>query len=380
MTSRERVIASLRGEETDRVPFDLGSSLVTGITRGAYLALAEKLGFPADRPTLCDVAQQVVEVDERVLARLEVDVRGVVPNIVRKSPQVSEQGDYDVFTDEWGLVWKRPPGGLYFDVVNSPLAGRIGEDEIDAFPWPDAAAPALIEGLKGKADQFHRDGRAVMLESLCAGVFEMCCRLRGVEQFCMDLVLDPSVACALMDKIMELKIAFYRLAGEQLTGLVHFIREGDDVAGQESLLISPDVYREYLKPRHARLFAAQRESFAEPFFVFFHSDGAVGELLPDFIEMGIDVLNPVQTSAKGMDPADLKRRFGDRLAFWGGAVDPLLLARGPVGEIEEQVRRHVRELAAGGRYVFGTVHNVQDDVPPEHFMAMWEAAKKSTEH
>jgi len=216
----------------------------------------------------------------------------------------------------------------------------------------------------------------VILESLCAGVFEMCCRMRGMEQFCLDLVLNPSLACALMDKFVGLNIAFYRMAAERLSSYVQFIREGDDVAGQEGLLISPDIYRQHIKPRHARLFEAQRHLFEEPFFVFFHSDGAIFELIPDFIEVGVDVLNPVQVNAKGMNPARLKRKFGDRLAFWGGAVDPALLARGPASEIEQQVRRRIQEFAPGGRYVFGTIHNVQDDVSAENFMTMWEAFDK----
>jgi len=373
MTSRERVVASLRGGQPDRIPFDLGSTLVTGVTRGAYLDLARTSGRRADDPALYDVTQQLAEVDEDILRRLGVDVRGLIPDFARKSPQVEDHGDHELFTDEWGVVWKRPAGGLYFDVVRNPLAGDIGRKEIDEFPWPDPADESLVRGLKEKAEGFHRDGRAVILESLCAGVFEMCCRMRGMEQFCMDLVLDPSLACALMDKFVEMKIAFYRMAAEHLSGRVQFIREGDDVAGQESLLISPDVYRKYLKPRHAQLFEAQRKLFEEPFFVFFHSDGAVFDLIPDFIEIGVDLLNPVQVSARGMDPAALKREFGGHIAFWGGAVDPAVLARGSAADIRRQVQRHVRELSPGGGYVFGTIHNVQDDVSADNFMAMWRA-------
>ncbi len=376
MTSRERVVTALRGEQPDRIPFDLGSTLVTGITRNAYLELARRLDRHTDQATLYDVAQGLAEVEEDILQQLGVDVRGLIPNFARKSPQVEDCGDYELFTDEWGLVWKRPADGLYFDVVENPLAGDIDQKDIDEFPWPEPTDKSLIQGLKEKAEKFHREGRAVMLESLCAGVFEMCCRMRGMEQFCMDLVLNPSLACVLMDKFVELKIAFYRLAAEHLSGYVQFIREGDDVAGQESLLISPDLYRKHLKPRHAQLFDAQRKLFEEPFFVFFHSDGAVYELISDFIEAGVDALNPVQVSASGMDPAKLKGEFGEHIAFWGGAVDPALLARGSAAEIEQQVRRHVQQFAPGGRYVFGTIHNVQDDVPAENFMAMWEAFDK----
>lgn len=380
MTSRERVVTALRGEQPDRIPFDLGSTFVTGITRGAYLDLAGRLQGRTGQVAIYDAAQRLAEVEEGILQQLGVDVRGLIPNFARKSPQVEDCGVYELFTDEWGLVWKRPADALYFDVVENPLAGDIDQKDIDQFPWPEPTDESLVQGLKEKAERFHRDGRAVMLESLCAGVFEMCCRMRGMEQFCMDIVLNPSLACALMDKFVELKIAFYRLAAEHLSGYVQFIREGDDVAGQKSLLISPDVYRKHLKPRHARLFEAQRNLFEEPFFVFFHSDGAVYELISDFIEAGVDALNPVQVSASGMDPARLKREFGEHVAFWGGGVDPALLARGPAAEIEQQVQRHIQQFAPGGGYVFGTIHNVQDDVPAENFMAMWEAFDKLREY
>lgn len=373
MNSYERVVSALRGEVPDRVPCDLGSSLVTGITRGAYLDLAEELTGHNREATLYDVAQQLARVDEDILQRLGVDTRALIPNIVRKSPPVEREGEDHFFTDEWGLRWKRPAGGLYFDVISHPLGGDIDEDDIEDFNWPDPTDESLIEGLAEKAERFRRDGRAVMLESLCAGIFEMCCRMRGTEQFCMDLLLNPSLACALMDKFVELKVKFYEMAAAHLSGHVQFIREGDDVAGQESLIISPDTYRQHLKPRHARIFEAQRSLFDEPFFVFFHSDGAVRELIPDFIEAGVDVLNPVQTNAKDMDPGGLKEEFGSDIAFWGAAVDPPVLTRGTPEEIQDQVREHVRALAPGGGYLFGAVHNIQDDVPAENILAMWEA-------
>ncbi|MBS3761981.1 MAG: hypothetical protein KGZ25_01635 [Planctomycetes bacterium] len=380
MNSRERVIMSLEGEQPDRIPFDLGSTLVTGMTRGAYSELAKDLGYSEGEPRLYDVVQQLPEMSEAILEDLGVDVRGLIPNMVRKNPQVERHDEYDLFTDEWGLVWKRPEDGLYFDVVSNPLEGEITEEDIEEFPWPDPGDPELMEGLEEKAEYFRRDGRAIILESLCAGVFEMCCRMRSTEQFCMDLVTNPSLAEALMDKFVEQKIAFYRIAAQQLTGSVQFIREGDDIGSQDSLLISPKVYRDLIKPRHARLFEAQRSFFDDPFFVFFHSDGAIRDLIPDFIEIGVGVLNPVQTSAKGMDPFDLKEEFGDKIAFWGGGVDPSLLANGPVSDIQKQAREHIEALSPGGGYIFGGIHNVQDDVSPEHFTAMWEAYEEMREY
>ncbi|MFP4029335.1 MAG: hypothetical protein ACLFWL_16230 [Candidatus Brocadiia bacterium] len=190
MNSRERVIMSLEGEQPDRIPFDLGSTLVTGMTCGAYSEFAKDLGYSQSEPRLYDVVQQLPEMSETILEDLGVDVRGLIPNMVRKNPQVEHHEDYDLFTDEWGLVWKRPEDGLYFDVVSNPLEGEITEEDIEEFPWPDPGDPELKEGLEEKAEYFRRDGRAIILESLCAGVFEMCCRMRSTEQFCMDLVIN----------------------------------------------------------------------------------------------------------------------------------------------------------------------------------------------
>lgn len=380
MNSRERVLTTLEHREPDRIPFDLGSTKVTGITRNAYLRLAEHLGEKTGTFEFYDVTQQLAMMEERILQRLEVDTRGLMPNVVRKAPQVEKSPDgSQFFTDEWGMTWKMPQGGLYFDLVESPLAGDITVQDIEDFPWPNPTDESLLDGLREKAIAWHREGYAIILESICAGIFEMSSRIRGYQQFYMDLALDPQLACALLDKFVEIKIQFYRMAAEQLGGYVQFVREGDDVAGEESLLISPDSYRKYLKPRHAELFSAQREIFPKPFYVFFHSDGAIYDLLPDFIEVGVDVLNPVQVTAKGMSVGRLKREFGRDLAFWGGAVDPQDFAHSSPEDVRQEVRRRIEDLAPGGGFIFGAIHNIQDDVPAENIVAMWEAFQEKKE-
>jgi uroporphyrinogen decarboxylase len=275
------------------------------------------------------------------------------------------------------MTWKMPKEkGFYFDLVESPLAGDITEKDIDEFPWPDPTDKALLHGLKEQAERFYQEGYAVILESVCAGVFEMSCRIRGYEQFYMDLAMDPQLACKLMDKFVEIKIQFYETAAEELGDCIQFIREGDDVASEESLLVSPNIYRTYMKPRHRALFEAQRKLFSEPFYVFFHSDGAIYDLIPDFIETGIDILNPVQVSAKGIDMKKLKQEFGRDLTFWGGAIDPLALARSSLAEVKQTVQQNIEDLSPEGGFIFGAIHNIQDDVPPENIMAMWEALEK----
>jgi uroporphyrinogen decarboxylase len=305
-------------------------------------------------------------------------VRGLIPNMVRKHPILEVGEDGESFTDEWGVHWRKPKdGGLYFDLVNSPLSGELTKDDIERHPWPDPKAPALFDGLREKALKYYEKGYAVILESLCAGIFEMSCRIRGYEQFYEDLLLRPELACRLMDKLVECKISFYEKAAELLGQAIQFVREGDDIGSQESLLISPALYRNYLKPRHRRLFEAQKAIFPAPFYGFFHSDGAIYELIPDFIEAGVEVLNPVQVTGPGMNLTRLKTEFGERITFWGGGVDTQhVLPRGTPAEVKADVRKRIKALAPGGGTIFGAIHNILGDVPPENILAMWEVFRE----
>lgn len=381
MIPRERVILAVEHKEPDRIPLDLGSTFVTGITKNAYTDLAHSLGIELPKVELLDAVQQLAAVDEQVLAKLQVDVRGLVPNIVRTNPSIQGQRDGYSFVDEWGVTWKMPKSGRYFDLAECPLSGNISERDIDDFAWPNPADPVLFEGLQDKAQDYYERGYAVILENLCAGIFEMSCRMRGTEQFYMDLAVNPKVACRLLDKFVELKLEFYRSASQRLGPYVQFIREVDDIAGQEALLISPQMYRELIKPRHKQLSEAQKDLFPAPFYTFFHSDGAIYDIIPDFIEIGVEILNPVQLTAKGMDAARLKREYGKDLTFWGGGVDTqnVLPKAGPE-EVKRNVRQRIQSLAPRGGFVFGSVHNIQDDVPAENILGMIEAFEESRDY
>jgi len=376
-TARQRVLKTLNHEQPDRIPFDLASTLVTGITKNAYINLAGRLGENLEEVSLYDTVQQLAAVREDILEKLEVDVRGLIPNFARKQPAVKDEGGCSVFTDEWGVKWHKPEGALYFSAVEFPFSGDITASDIDDFPWPDAASAALFDGLQEKAKRYYQGGFAVILENICAGIFEMCCRVRGAEQFYMDLAMNPALASRLLDKFVELKIRFYEAAAERLGGYVQFIRESDDIAGQQALLVSPQMYREFLKPRHKQLFDAQRRLFPSPFYVWFHSDGAIYDIIPDFIEIGLDVLNPVQLTAKGMDAEKLKKQYGRDISFWGGAVDTQnVLPTASPDEVRQNVTERIRHLAAGGGFVFAAVHNIQDDVPAENIIAMLETFRE----
>ena len=193
----------------------------------------------------------------------------------------------------------------------------------------------------------------------------------------MDLAAKPSLACSLMDKITELKMEYWRLALDKVGDLINVIVLEDDLGQQDRTLVSPKMYRKLIKPRYRRLINLLKERKSPWTYIFFHTDGSVYNVLPDLIEMGIDILNPVQVSAAKMDPAKLKKEFGNEITFWGGGVDTQqVLPFAKPEEVKQEVRKRIEELAPGGGFVFSTIHNIQPDVPPENLIAMWEALQE----
>ncbi len=382
MDSRERLLATLHHREPDRVPFDLGSTQVTGIHVVAYQRLRQHLGLSPIEPAFCDAIQGLALPDDDVLERLGVDVRGLFPlnshnDRVAERARREAKGDGDeaeAFVDEWGITQHRPyPDGLYFTAVRHPLAGAITADDVVRYPWPDTGDPQRIAGLRDLAAAYRAQGRAVMIKGVLAGVFEMAQRVRGMAALMMDLASDEALAGALLDQMVALKLAFWEMALPQLRAVVDVISEADDYGTQASQLISPRMFRRLFKPRLAALFG-RIKALAPDAKLFFHSCGNVRPLLPDFIELGVDILNPVHVRAAGMNPVELKRDFGRDIVFWGGGVDTQdVLPYGTPAEVRDDVRRNIEALAPGGGFVFNTVHNIQADVPPENIVAMWQA-------
>jgi uroporphyrinogen decarboxylase len=385
MNGRTRILAAIGHQESDRVPFDLGSTQVTGIHAITHRALRDHLGLPPVTPTLCDEIQGLALPDDDLLDRLGVDVRGLFP-LCSHNDRVSERtrrepkGDgeeVEAFVDEWGITHHRPyPHGLYLTVVRHPLEGAISVDDVAKYPWPDTGDPQRIAGLYDLAAAYRAQGRAVVIKGVLAGIFEMAQRVRGMAALMMDLASDELLAGALLDQMLALKLAFWEMALPPLRGVVDVVSEVDDYGTQVSQLISPRMFRRLFKPRLATLFGRIKELTPNS-KIFFHSCGNVRPLLPDFIELGVDILNPVHVRAAGMDPVALKRDFGQDIVFWGGGVDTQeVLPHGTPTEVRDDVRRNVEALAPGGGFVFSTVHNIQADVPPENIVAMVEALQE----
>ncbi len=380
MNSRQRAKMALNHQEPDRIPFDLGGTVLTSINVHAYRQLRQYLGLPDKEIDVMDIFQQIAVVDDDVREKLGVDVRNVAPRSSATHNIVLNETDmpgYTFFHDEWQIGWRMPKEkGFYYDMFEHPLSKSSSIEDIRNFPWPDPVDPARFVGLQEQARHVAEDlGELVILGGLAAGFIELTAWTRGFARFYPDLVTNREWLTYLMDKIIDLKMAYWEVALPMVGEYADVVQEADDLAGQFGLLISPEIYREVVKPRHKKImdFIKARTDAK----IFFHSCGAVREIIPDMIDVGIDILNPVQVSAAGMESAALKRDFGKDMTFWGGLVDTQgVFTNGTQQQVRDEVRRRIDDLGPGGGFIAATVHNVQANVPPQNVMAMWETLQE----
>lgn len=375
MTSKERLQMALNHQEPDRIPFDLDGTETSGISIIALKNWLELHGIQKNSLEFSSLVCQLGLMEEDVLQQFKVDTR-----CLRSNPPsnftltIQEEGEHSILTDEWGIRWKMPlEHGFYYDIDVSPLASFTAPKEVGEYPWPDPRDPSRYEHLRKKAESMETTSQAgIVLERNTGGIFETSWWMRGFENFLMDLAANPSMACAIMDHVLEFKMAYWEEALQKVKDNILVMAEADDLGGQSGLLFSPAMYRKYLKPRHKKLFSFMKKQ-APDVKLFYHSCGAFYELIPDLIEIGVDILNPIQVSAPNMDTKKLKQEFGQDLVFWGGGVDTQnILPYGTEQEVRDEVKRRIDDLARGGGFVFAAVHCIQRDVPPENIQAMWE--------
>ena len=380
--SRQRVLDALNHREPDRIPFDLGTSVETGITTQAYDRFIELMGL-AEEPddTLFNMfveAGGFKQVPENILRHLEADTRGTLIQLPTEPiPEIEFEGTTMTFRDEWGIKWAKPESSLYMDPVDNPLKGELTLDRINAYSWPDPAQEGRFMGLAQETKRMHDTGCAVMISLYGLGLLDMGFMLCGMENLLTAMALKPDVVRALFDRIKEFQMQLWTNTLEAVGNNVDVCLHSDDLGMQNNPFMSPDMYRSLLKPCHTELFNHIKKSAKPEAKMLLHSCGSVRKLIPDLIETGIDALNPVQVSAEGMDTAELKKEFGSELSFWGGGVDTQrILPTGSVSEVKDEVKRRIDDLAPGGGFVFAAVHNVQPDVPPENIRAMIEAFRE----
>lgn len=372
MTPRERVMATLNHQEPDRVPVDLGQAGGDGITSVAYENLVRYLGLPDRSIRIKHKFAREALVDEDVLRRLRIDLRFVEPGA--PDGWTDEQIDEGSYKDEWGVVRTMPPGGYYYDLTGSPLAHDGTMEAIEGHRWPDPSDQGRYRGLREQARYFHEETDYAVVANLNCSFFLRCFELRGWENFYMDLAGNTEFAEALMDRYLDIRLAIAGRALEEIGEYVDIIMAtSDDLGMIDRPLLSPPMYRRLIKPRQKRTFDFFRERSNAK--LFYHNDGAIYPFIPDFIEMGVDALNPIQLNAAGMgDTKKLKAEFGDKLTFWGAIDTHHVLPHGTPEEVRREVRQRILDLGQGGGYVVCSVHNIQPEVPPENVVAMFDAA------
>jgi uroporphyrinogen decarboxylase len=376
ITSRQRVIQALNHQEPDRVPIDLGATIVSSIVKKTYLELKQYLGLPVEQIRMLDYIQQLPYVDERLLERFEVDFRTVqLPAATAASVNIFEEGDYFAFIDRWGSKLHMPKkGGLYFDWVEFPIK-EASHAELDTYRWPSPDSVEINKQLGRQAKTLYESTDYALVGSavIGGGIFEQPARVMGLENFLMALVAEPAFADRLMESITDIYIESCNRYLDQVGHYIQVFAFWDDLAGQNGWIINPTLYRKLIKPKQRRLVEAIKKKTDAK--LFFHSCGATRGLIPDLIEIGFDILNPVQVSAKGMNTRELKAEFGRDIVFWGGGVDTQhVLPYGKPQEVIDEVKRRIDDLAPGGGFVFAAVHNIQADVPPENIVAAFDTA------
>ena len=371
MTRCERVLAALRHTEPDCVPMDLGGSLASTMVSGAYPALRAALGLEQHAATDSPHYASLADIEPDVRAALDVDLVHA-PRVFGNSPRVHALSP-ERFVDEWGVQWQRPRGG-HFYVERAPFEAAGTVAAVAAHPWPESddladtrGAAAAIAALRAESDC------AITLE-LRGRVLSLGQFLRGFSEWMMDLADNLAFVEALLEQTTNSQIAANERILADLGDRVDVVYTSDDLGGQPGPLIAPATFRRLLRPHFARIWRHIRERTDA--VLMHHCCGAVAPFLPDFVDLGLQALNPVQVSAAAMEPARLKREFGRNLAFWGAVDTRDVLPRGTTADVRAEVRRRIRELAPGGGYVLAAVHNLQPEVPPENVLAMFDECRR----
>lgn len=395
MTSRERVLKAIRHEEPDRLPIDLGGMASTGIMAIAYARLKEHLGIRSGEIRVFDMGQQLAEVEPEILSRFSVDVisltnsLGVAPESWKpwKLPNGVDckiPAGVDIRPDEdnggW-LIWdngmpmqRMSSGSLYFSEAIHPLAGLTTSEELQHIPRPVISDEELMF-LEMRAKALFENTDLAIMANFGGNILEAGNSLRGFTRFMMDLAEGGTFVEDLIGGIVETQLLNLSLYLEAVGKYVQFVQFGDDLGMQDRLIVSRSTYQKHLMPGHQKLFrhVHQNSNCA----VFLHSDGSIYPLIPDLIKAGVDILNPVQTSAKNMEPKKLKEEFGKQITFWGGGCDTQrILPFASPGEVAQHVRERIAILAPGGGFVFNQIHNIQADVPPENIVSMFNTANE----
>jgi uroporphyrinogen decarboxylase len=310
--------------------------------------------------------------DELILEQFDIDTR-MLPS---QAPVERSEGEKlpDSFKDQWGVVWRLTDDGRYYG-TDPPFAEEPSINLLRQHPWPDPDDSQLTEGLGTRARELRDRTDCAIVMGLPGRAFSQCQYLCGFEGWLMSLVANTPFAEALLDRVVEIEAQMIENMLKVAGDFVDVVLCPDDMGMQSRLLLSPRTYRQIVKPRHRRLFASiKRHTDAK---LLLHSDGAIASIMGDLIDIGVDVINPVQVSAAGMgDTRWLKKEFGNHISFWGAIDTQHVLPFGTPEDVRDEVKRRIEDLAAGGGYILASVHTIQAEVPPQNICAMFQAARE----
>lgn len=377
MTSRERVQAVLNFETPDRVPIIIGVSNATGIKIRPYRGLLKALNLKVEEKYIYDWPELGTALpDEQVMLRLHSDVRGVLDRFPLEVYQRNQsRPEHTPFFDDWGGGQMEIAPEEWFPGI-APIPDATTVDVLAKYPWPNMDDPYRVSHVRAQAKALHDANQyAIMATPWLMFPFERAFEMQGMEKFLMNLAVEPDFAQELLNKNNQLCMQLMSHFLDECGDLIDMIKIGDDLGTQESLMISPRMYRRMLKPLHAEMIAMIKQKTKAK--VFFHTDGDVFDLIEDFIEIGVDVLNPIQTSAGKMsDLEGLKQRYNKRIVFCGAVDTQKVLPYGTPEQVRQEVKRVINILGKDGGYMLATVHTVMNEVPPENILAMVDAVEE----
>ncbi len=391
MNSRERVLTTLAHKEPDKVPLDLGAMRSTGIMAIAYNKLKKHAGLTGGYTRVYDIGQQLAEPEQEILDLFQIDVVDLANTFGKNSENWKEWSLPDsspgqvhhlfypsrhqnewVFYDGNRISSRMPEDCLYFESCNPPLEKATSKQDIENHNWYYYSEEDL-RTLEQKAKYLYENTEYAIMGGFGGNILEYGQNLRGWSNFMMDMVINRGLAEDLMDKLTEVHLQNLEGYLQAVGKYIQIIQMGDDLGTQNAPQLSPDMYRDLIKPRHQKIYKYVKQH--SDLYVFLHSCGSVFDFIPDLIDAGIDILNPVQTSAKKMDPHILKNEFGNQITFWGGGVDTQhVLPDETPADVKAQVKERINIFAPGGGFVFAPVHNIQANVPPENIVAVYETA------
>ncbi len=397
MTHRERIVEAINHRPTDVLPIDFGAMRSTGISILAYDKLRHYLKLDNGLPKMYDVFQQLAEPETAVLDRLGGDVvqahrlcpafelsikqwkETTLPGGVRcmvpagYNPRVKEDGSQEILDEDGQVVARMPSSGLYFDSTVFPLEHVETEADLQDLSFPVITEEEICFIEEECRTLYETTDRAILF-AFGGNILEAGEGMFGFEKFFEFLLCEPEIVHAWATKLTDSYIASLEALLPRIAPYINIIQFGDDLGTQQSTLISPATYREMIKPYHSRLYQYVQNHYPSV-KVFLHSCGAIQPLIPELIEAGVQILNPVQISATGMDPVMLKREYGRDLVFWGGGANMQVTAlHGSVEDIRAEVRGLIEIFSKDSGYVFNQVHNIQANVPPEKILAIYDTA------